>query len=420
MKRFIIVTDVDGTVMDAMHSYTEAFSSILLKLGIPKKLSEEYFSRSAGTELKSQFEQILKASKNAYDDPSVKSLMDKFWETQKNISPKIYQDVIPSLSRLKGYEIHMVSGTRHDVLDDRIKKAGMDKYLRKWVGWSDKYSKRDHLKSLSGKTVIYIGDGVSDMEMAKEFSLIGVGIVREGSKFSKKDLKEAGAAFVVSGFKEFMDIVKEIESSIKLIIVRHGETEDNVNGIVQGHRHGKLTGNGIEQSKRLALRLKNESIDRIFCSDLARAKDTVMEIVKFHKVHVEYTEKLRERSLGKYEGKGRAEMLKGFEGKGYFGTITDPDFSPKGVESYGEFKKRAVVFLNGIEGAMGKTILLCTHGGFGRMLIGSALGLDDVSIAEIQLGNASVSVIFVSRKNAAIERINDTSHLETTVHEESV
>lgn len=417
MKKLMIVTDVDGTVMDAMPSYTEAFSSILLKLGIPKKLSEEYFSRSAGTELKVQFEQILNTAGKPHDDRLVKSLMEEFWESQKNISPKVYDDVIPALSRLKGYEIHMASGTRHDVLDSRIKKAGLDKYLKKWVGWSTNQSKRDHLKSLSRKTVIYIGDGVSDMEAAKEFSLIGVGIVREGSKFSEKDLKEAGAAFVVADFKEFEGVVKAIESSMKVIIVRHGETEDNVNGIVQGHRQGKLTENGVRQAKQLSIRLKNEPIDGIFCSDLSRAKDTMKEILKFHKISVEYTEKARERSLGIYEGGKRDEMKAG----SYFGAIVDPSFAPKGGETYAAFKKRATEFSSFLrDNCMGKTVLICTHGGFGRMLIGSFLGLDDKSIAEIKLGNASVSIVFVSEKNAVIERLNDSSHVGTIDPNESV
>ena len=47
---------------------------------------------------------------------------------------------------------------------------------------------------------------------------------------------------------------------MKLILTRHGETELNLKGIMQGHLPGKLTKNGINQAEKLALRLKNEKI----------------------------------------------------------------------------------------------------------------------------------------------------------------
>ena len=67
---------------------------------------------------------------------------------------------------------------------------------------------------------------------------------------------------------------------MKLILTRHGETVDNIKGILQGQNPGKLSENGIQQAKQLALRLKNENIDAIYSSDLARAADTAKEIYK--------------------------------------------------------------------------------------------------------------------------------------------
>jgi len=59
---------------------------------------------------------------------------------------------------------------------------------------------------------------------------------------------------------------------MRLILVRHGETEENVAKITQGHMPSKLTKQGIEQAKKLALRLKDEKIDKIFVSDLKRCR----------------------------------------------------------------------------------------------------------------------------------------------------
>lgn len=65
----------------------------------------------------------------------------------------------------------------------------------------------------------------------------------------------------------------------RLLLVRHGETVDNVNKIMQGQTHGRLTLNGIEQAHELGRQLRGEHIDVFLSSDLARAVET-LEIIK--------------------------------------------------------------------------------------------------------------------------------------------
>lgn len=65
----------------------------------------------------------------------------------------------------------------------------------------------------------------------------------------------------------------------RLLLVRHGETVDNANKIMQGQTHGRLTLNGIEQAHELGRQLRGEHIDVFLSSDLARAVET-LEIIK--------------------------------------------------------------------------------------------------------------------------------------------
>ena len=83
---------------------------------------------------------------------------------------------------------------------------------------------------------------------------------------------------------------------MRLILTRHGETEENVAGISQGQLlPGKLTDKGIEQAKKLASRLKDEKVDAIYSSDLARSADTAKIIAKYHsKVKFHLAKELRE------------------------------------------------------------------------------------------------------------------------------
>ncbi len=91
---------------------------------------------------------------------------------------------------------------------------------------------------------------------------------------------------------------------MKLILTRHGETEENKSKIFQGHLPTKLSKEGINQVRRLARRLKDEKIDAIYSSDLPRAIDTAKEIAKYHKnACLIFTKELREFDAGELTGK---------------------------------------------------------------------------------------------------------------------
>ena len=88
-----------------------------------------------------------------------------------------------------------------------------------------------------------------------------------------------------------------------LIITRHGETIESVNGICMGQTPGTLSPTGVKQAKKLALRLKNRKFDVIYSSDLKRTFDTTNEILKFHpskKINLDV--RLREAFMGKLQG----------------------------------------------------------------------------------------------------------------------
>ena len=59
-----------------------------------------------------------------------------------------------------------------------------------------------------------------------------------------------------------------------LYLVRHGETVDNANHIMQGQTPGELNEQGIKQAEELADRLKDEPIDAFISSDLQRSIHT--------------------------------------------------------------------------------------------------------------------------------------------------
>ena len=89
-----------------------------------------------------------------------------------------------------------------------------------------------------------------------------------------------------------------------IYFVRHGQTDDNVNHIISGaKRDVPLNDVGILQAKTTARKIKDLKLDMIFCSPMRRAKQTLNEIVKFHKdVPVFFDDRLVERFHGVLEG----------------------------------------------------------------------------------------------------------------------
>ena len=88
-----------------------------------------------------------------------------------------------------------------------------------------------------------------------------------------------------------------------LYLVRHGETVDNANQIMQGQTQGELNENGLRQARELGEQWKNREIDVVIASDLRRSVDTAAIIAAPHGLEVVMTPLLRERDWGGFTGR---------------------------------------------------------------------------------------------------------------------
>ena len=88
-----------------------------------------------------------------------------------------------------------------------------------------------------------------------------------------------------------------------LYLVRHGETVDNANQIMQGQTQGQLNENGILQAQQVSETWKDRSLDAVIASDLKRSIDTARIIAAPHHLEVLKTPLLRERDWGSSTGR---------------------------------------------------------------------------------------------------------------------
>lgn len=192
---------------------------------------------------------------------------------------------------------------------------------------------------------------------------------------------------------------------MKIIIARHGETLENIKGIIQGQNPGTLSPLGISQAKKLAERLKKEKIDIIYCSDLKRASDTAQEILKYQKAPVIFTEILRDRCMGVFEGKPKESCSRAEQQK-YF------DFVPENGESYQDFEKRVRFFYDYIYlNYPSQTVLILTHTRFIKVLLSIILNKKLEEIMAIPQANACVNIINIKNYKQKVQTLNCTRHL---------
>ncbi len=197
---------------------------------------------------------------------------------------------------------------------------------------------------------------------------------------------------------------------MKLIIVRHGETHENVAGIMLGHGHGKLTDLGIEQAKKVGLRLKDEKIDIAYVSDLERTCATASHILSFHPtIPVIYTKDLRERNFGIYEGMKSVvvkDLLKHIQKKW--------EHKPESGESRIELQQRIVSFCEDLfKRHKGQTILIVSHGGPMTCLYLHLFEKSFEEYAQYHPENTAVTILEISDdKKHTVHVLNCVKHLE--------
>lgn len=149
---------------------------------------------------------------------------------------------------------------------------------------------------------------------------------------------------------------------LRLLLARHGETDWNAERRLQGWAEVPLNARGCEQARRLALRLTDEPIARIFASDLARARETAEVLAAPHGLAVETDPRLREQNYGEWEGR----VLPDFSRRDpeFHRLRAEPEFRPPGGESKDDLRHRVLDFVaERLREAREETILVVCHGG---------------------------------------------------------
>ena len=203
-------------------------------------------------------------------------------------------------------------------------------------------------------------------------------------------------------------------SGTTIILLRHGETEANSKGVLQGQSESPLTHAGREQAAQLGIGLRMQHLAMPLCitayaSDLSRAHDTAQAVLdelnkdkKGRSITLACDARLRERRLGPFQGRSAAECHRLHPRLWHaFNAGSEDDVrgcdepgaaDNGGVELNDEMMRRAATVMGEIAAAHpGEAVLVTSHGGFIHTAVCALTGLSAHEVPHI--GNCSVTTL---------------------------
>ena len=198
-----------------------------------------------------------------------------------------------------------------------------------------------------------------------------------------------------------------------ILAVRHGETEWNLVGRMQGHSDSPLTATGVRQARLLAEGLAGKRVDILYSSDLGRALRTAEIIAGRLSLDIQVDPRLRERQLGVMEGLTRQEFAARFPQDAAQFNSGDPDYAVPGGESARQRHGRCVACAEDLARRhAGKRLLLVGHGGTLCSFFYKATNTALTEPRRFSVLNASVSSFRVDGGQWLLDTWGETAHLD--------
>lgn len=196
---------------------------------------------------------------------------------------------------------------------------------------------------------------------------------------------------------------------MKIFLIRHGETLENIGTLLMGRTDGELSQLGIKQAKKTGDALKDFEINYIYSSPLKRCLDTANLINETIKSPLEKHELLIERDFGAYTNASAKEV--NFDEL----DLDSEENKQAGVESLESIRMRIVNFLSLItKEHKDQNIVIVTHNNPIRLFLGEFLNKTYQEILkEYKVHNCSINIFETSdSKEYKMILLDDTSHLK--------
>lgn len=199
---------------------------------------------------------------------------------------------------------------------------------------------------------------------------------------------------------------------LRLLLVRHAETDWNRAGRYQGCIDTRLSEAGRRQALAVAERLRSLQPARVYTSPQARARETAEAIARPLDLPVIEDRAFVERCHGEWEGLTVDEIEARFPGELQKRREDPSNAGSPGGESLAAVRGRVLDRLTRLEADhKEETICIVLHDAPLKMLLLNELGLGPESFWRLRMSSTGLSAIEIQGRRRQISRINDTAHL---------
>lgn len=200
--------------------------------------------------------------------------------------------------------------------------------------------------------------------------------------------------------------------TLRLFLLRHGETEWNQTGRFQGITDVPLGERGRQQAAALALSLMAEALGAVYASPLCRALETAQLIAAPHGLAVETCPALHEMDLGQLEGASRETFLTEFADLAAQWRESAWNVQMPGGESLPQLQDRVWTAIEQIMARHDEgSVVVVAHSFANAVTLCRAAGMDLTHYREFRQAPAAKNLIEFDNGKPRVVLVNDISHL---------
>jgi phosphoserine phosphatase len=200
---------------------------------------------------------------------------------------------------------------------------------------------------------------------------------------------------------------------MKVILVRHGQTELNAGGIYRGKLDVPQSAHGLVESEALGRALSGTKLDRIVSSPLSRAVATARVIASYHpNVDVEKAQEFVDMDFGEWQGLTIPEVKQHFP-EAYQRWVRRPEIAEiPGGEKLRDVCARALSGLKRIGSAHPEgTVVVVSHGVVNKVLLCILLGATIAAFWNVKQDTGAINIFEYSPLGTKVFLMNDLCHL---------
>ncbi|MBE7722824.1 MAG: histidine phosphatase family protein [Lacrimispora celerecrescens] len=201
---------------------------------------------------------------------------------------------------------------------------------------------------------------------------------------------------------------------MKIYLIRHGQTDWNIQGRIQGSHDIPLNEAGQRQAEQVAKGMDSRRVSRVFSSTLTRAVETAEKIGSRQKAEICSMPQLIEVEFGKWEGMTWEEIMEAYPKEYRLWALNPDEVAPPGGETQDQVISRCAHAIKEILRITGgrEDVAIVSHGATIAYLI-SYMMRNDPDIESIIVENASITTVNYSplTEDFMLLEMNDTSHI---------